>query len=91
MPSVQVKGEMFAEYISKLTMNNRIRNVIRLRNVLAATIKARLYSLYIDFTEDVLTSSQWFQAGNRFLVCLIIIKTSSSQSVYSATLLGLYP
>lgn len=91
MPSVQVKGEMLTEYFSESTVKDSIGNVVRLtEKSLSYDERAGLHSVHIDFTEDVHTLAQWssisYRLRNGFLVCLIIMKTSLNQSVYSAAL-----
>ena len=61
MLSVQIKGEMLTEYVSESTAKDSIGDVIRLtEKSLSNDKRAGLYSVHIDFTEDVHTLAQWF-------------------------------
>ena len=61
MPSVQIKGEVLTEYVSKSTAKDSIGDVIRLTEKSLSDDKiVGLYSVYINFTEDVHTLAKWY-------------------------------
>ena len=60
IPSAQIKGDVLTEYVSKSTAKDSIGDVIRLTEKSLSNDKiAGLYSVYIDFTEDVHTLAKW--------------------------------